>query len=142
MKNLFVMRSGAALVLMAASACASSVPPCSRVFAPIDPDLARKLYVSATGEREAVVASLEWAGFSVATDLRDTPLTLTVRLGGRRATRECGSVRNVVFELLHAGIRIAVIKGRGLTGSCHPNILREMSAELARLFNEPRPSGR
>lgn len=129
-------RSCAALLLLVATACTTAVPPYSRVFAPIDPELPRRLYVSSTGERGAVVDALTRNGFSIATDLRETPLTLSVRLGGKRSTQACGSVRNVVFELLHAGIRIAVIKGRGRTGSCQPNILVEMGAELARLFEQ------
>jgi hypothetical protein len=121
----------AALIL---SACSSVVPPETRVFAPIDPQIPPVLYVATNSEREEVIAALKQAGFSIASDLRETPLVLNVRLGGSRSSRDCGSVRNVVYDLRHGGVRVAYIRGRGWTGSCEPNMLTQMSAELARLF--------
>jgi len=131
------LKTGMLVLLVALAACASPVPPRSRIFAPLDPGIPPELYVTTTSEREAVLAALVQSDFSIAHDLRDTPLVLAVRLGGRRATRPCGSIRNVAYELLHEGVRIAVIKGRGWTGSCSPNILRDMGAELRRLFRQP-----
>jgi len=125
---------GIAVLLVALAGCSSPVAPRSRIFAPLDPDIPPRIYVTATSEREAVLAALVQSDFSIAHDLRDTPLVLAVRLGSRRATQPCGWVRNVSYELLHEGVRIAVIKGRGWTGSCSPNILRDMGAELRRLF--------
>jgi hypothetical protein len=129
------LRYGALLLLVAVGGCASIVPPQTKVFAPIDPGIAPRVFVTTNEERETVVAALERAGFSITSDLRKTPLVLAVRLGGRRSTRGCGSIRNVVYDLRHAGVRIALIKGRGWAGSCTPNILLDMSAELARLFD-------
>lgn len=130
-----LLRSGALLLVVAVGGCSSLVAPQMRVFGPIDPAIPPLLYVTTTAERENVLAALKQAGFSITSDLRETPLTLSVRLGGTRATRECGSVRNVVYELQHAGVRLAHIRGRGWTGSCTPNILLDMSAQLARLFD-------
>lgn len=124
----------AALLLVAATACSSIVPPETHVYAPIDPDIPPLLYVVADRERETVVSALRQAGFSIATDMRDAPLVLQVRLGGSRASKACGSVRNVVYDLRRSGVRVAFIRGRGWTGSCEPNMLTQMSAELARLF--------
>ena len=125
---------GAALLLVAALACSSIVPPTTRVYAPIEPDIPLRLYVVTPREREPVLAALRQAGFSIATDVRDAPLVLEVRLGGSRSSKACGSVRNVAYDLRHAGVRVAYIKGRGWTGSCEPNMLTQMSAELAGLF--------
>lgn len=129
------MRSGAFLLVVVLTACSSLVAPKMTVLGPIDPSIPPLLYVTTTGERETVLAALKQAGFSIASDFRDTPLVLSVRLGGTRASQRCGSVRNVVYELRHAGVRIATIQGRGWTGSCTPNILMDMSGALARLFD-------
>lgn len=128
----------AVLILLVAGGCASPVPPRTQVFAPIDVGAEQRLYVSTNDEREAVLAALRQAGFAITEDLQELPFVLTVRLGSRRSTSACGAVRNAVFQLMHSGVQIAVIKGRGSTGSCDPNILLDMSAELARLF--PRPA--
>jgi hypothetical protein len=130
------LRFAALLAGLAVAACSSVVPPEMRVFAPIDPQISPVLYVATNGEREEVIAALKQAGFSIASDLRETPLVLDVRLGSRRSSQECGSVRNVVYDLRHAGVRVAFIRGRGRTGSCQPNMLTQMSAELARLFDQ------
>jgi hypothetical protein len=127
-------RFGAAVILLTVMACSSIVPPTTRVYAPIDPDIPPLLYVVTARERETVLASLRQAGFSIATDMRDAPLVLHVRLGGSRSSKACGSVRNVVYDLRRSGVRVADIKGRGWTGTCQPNMLTQMSAELAGLF--------
>src|SRR5262245_18586690 len=131
----FLLRSSAFLLVVALGGCSSPVPPYMKVYGPIDPAIPPLLYVTTTAQRETVLAALKLAGFSIASDLREAPLTLSVRLERTRATRECGSVRNVVYKLQHAGALIAHIRGRGWTGSCTPNILLDMSAELACLFD-------
>lgn len=128
------LRWAALLVPLILAACSSVVPPETQVYAPIGPEIPPVLYVVTNSERETVIAALKQAGFSIASDLRDTPLVLDVRLGGSRSSRGCGSVRNVVYDLRHGGVRVAFIRGRGWTGSCEPNMLTQMSAELARLF--------
>jgi hypothetical protein len=130
------LRAGraAAFLLAGALACTSIVPPRTRVLGPIDPSSAPLLYVTTTAERENVVADLKLAGFSVTSDAREASAVLVVRLGGVRATRDCGSLRNVVYEVRQVGVRVAVIKGRGWLGSCSPSILRDMNAALAQLF--------
>jgi hypothetical protein len=126
----------ALLLLVAATACSSIVPPQTRVLAPIDPGTPRLVYVamSAESEREPVVAALGRAGFSVTSDPREAPLVLSVKTGGTRASKRCGAIRNVVYDLRHGTVRIAVVKARGWTGSCSPSIYLDMANELARLF--------
>src|SRR5262245_2894877 len=131
----FLLRSSAFLLVVALGGSSSPVPPDLKVYRPIAPAIPPTSYVTTPAQRETVLAALKLAGFSIASHLREPPLTLSVRLGRTRATRECGSVRNVVYELQHAGVLIAHIRGRGWTGSCTPNILLDMSAELARLFD-------
>jgi len=123
------------LLLIAALACASPVAPRTRVYAPLDTGLARNLYVTTNTQREAVLAELKLAGFASTRDTSVTPLVLVVRLGRVRRASSCGTVRNVSYELRQSGVVVAVIKGRGWIGSCDPNVLREMNAVLAHLFD-------
>ena len=126
---------GALLALGATLACSSIEPPRMRVFGPIDASLEPVLYVTTNRDREAVLAELTAAGFRPTSDLREAPLVLEVKLGRSRGSSECGSIRNVLYDLRHAGgVRIATVKARGWTGECRPSILSEASAELASLF--------
>jgi hypothetical protein len=104
------------------------------VLGPLDPGVPPLLYVTTNAERENVVADLVLAGFEVASDGRETSTVLVVKLGRIRSRRSCGALRNVVYELRHVGVLVAVIKGRGWMGSCAPSVLRDMNTELARLF--------
>jgi hypothetical protein len=122
------------LLLFLTLACSSSVAPQMKVFGPIDPSITRLLYVTTNAERESVLAALRQAGFSITSDARETTFQLVVRLGASRSSRTCGWIRNVVYELRQKEVRIALVKGRGWTGSCSPNILLDMSARLAALF--------
>jgi len=123
------------LLLVAAVACTTPVAPVTRVLGPLDPGLERLLYVTTNAELENVVADLRLAGFETTADARRTPLVLLVKLGKARSTNSCGSLRNVVYQLRQGGVVVAVIKGRGWIGSCHPSILGGMNAALAHLFD-------
>jgi hypothetical protein len=145
-------RGPALLLLVAAGACANVQAPRTKVLAPLDPSLDRVLYVTTDRAREDVLAALKQAGFTIATDARQTSIMLEVRLGGvRDRSPRCGKLRNVSYGLRQGGILIAVIKGRGWTGaSCRPNVFDQMNGTLAQLFGpgsapaggegaEPRP---
>jgi len=129
-------RRGALLpLLLGAIACTTPVAPRARVLGLIDPDLERILYVTTNAEHENVVAELEFAGFDTTRDTRETALVLVVKLGSVRRSSPCGSLRNVSYVLHQQGFVVAVIKGRGWTGSCQPSILRDLNAELVHLFD-------
>jgi len=127
---------GARLLLVAACACANVVAPQLKVLAPLDPSLDRVLYVTSSGAREDIVASLKQAGFTIAADARETSIVLDVKLGSVRSRSDrCGTLRNVSYGLRQGGVLIAMIRGRGWTGaSCTPNLYTEMNLALAHLF--------
>ena len=129
-------RGGARLLLVAACACANVVAPQLKVLAPLDPSLDRVLYVTSSGAREDIVASLKQAGFTIAADARETSIVLDVKLGSVRSRSDrCGTLRNVSYGLRQGGVLIAMIRGRGWTGaSCTPNLYTEMNLALAQLF--------
>lgn len=118
------------LILLLEAACSSTVPPTATKRAPIPLDRNAGVYVVAQQQREAIIDSLWNAGIEIATDLGSMGYGLDVRLGSSRGNRPCGSVHNVVYTLSNAGRRLLVIKGRGATGTCDPNIFDEMSREL------------
>jgi len=130
-----------AFALAVGIGCTTPVPPQTRVLSTIAPDVPMKLYVMTNDELGAVVEQLERAGFEIANDPTNAPGVLHVRLGSSRGSRECGLNRNASFDLRLNSVRVAVIKGRGYTGTCSPNILGAMSTELARLYSPDHREG-
>jgi hypothetical protein len=63
-----------------------------------------------------------------------TSYGLEVRVGRTRSSKSCGTTNNVVYNLSKGGQRVLVIKGRGMTGSCNPNVFDDMSQKLATYF--------
>lgn len=118
------------MLILLQFACTSTVPASitKRAYAAIDPDAA--IFVIASQQREAIVASLEKAGARLSPDPEGMDYALDVQLGQNRAIKNCGSVHNVSYSLTRAGRRLMVIKGRGATGTCDPNIFDDMSREL------------
>ena len=58
--------------------------------------------------------------------------TLIAKVGSKRGSSEpCGTTNNVVYDLRSGSGRVLVIKGRGRTGTCKPNIFDDMSQKLA-----------
>ncbi|GEM_PF-2483570 len=114
--------------------CGSRVPPTVTLHPQmaLDPDAA--IYVTSNRQRERVMLAVQNAGLNVASEFRDARYSLRVKIGRSRGGGECGANANVVYILDAIGRRAMVIKGRGRTGDCEPNILDEMSAKLAMGF--------
>jgi len=129
----------AGVVATLGSGCTTLVPPRVQVLSPLDPGTGPFVYLTASDERDRVARSLERAGLTVTDDIRVASTLLEVRLGDGRARRSCGAVRNVSYVLRQRGSPIVVIKARGRTGSCEPNVLDATSEELARLMAAPGP---
>jgi hypothetical protein len=113
--------------------CASDVPPTvTRNYGyPIEKKM--DIFLIAPDERARITESLEKAGLKPVEVRKDVGYTLDVRLGGNRRTEPCGSVRNVTYILSGPTGRLLVIKGRGATGTCQPNLYDGMSALMASL---------
>lgn len=131
------MRRYAILVLLGFSAaCTSPVPP-TVTKAPIAPITGRaEVFLSATEQGPRIRKSLRDAGFEVVSST-GAPYTLVVKVGNGRASMECGAVNNVSYDLRSPGGRVMVMKGRGRTGTCTPNIFDDMSRKLASYFDMP-----
>jgi hypothetical protein len=123
----------AILFALVAVGCHGKVPY-TRVIGPVPENEQRVIYVTAERERDVVLQQLEKAGFTIVSEPSESPARLDVRMGTPQARRSCGRYRNLVFNVSRGGIRVVVIKARGWTGSCEPNMLLEMSHELARVF--------
>lgn len=115
------------------TSCASDVPPTvTRNYGyPIDKKM--DMFLITTDERARITESLRKAGFRPVEVRKDGGYTLDVRLGGNRRTQPCGSVRNVTYILTGPSGRMLVVKGRGATGTCQPNLYDGMSALMASL---------
>jgi hypothetical protein len=122
------------LLLVLSAACTSTVPA-TVTRGPLGPVMTNpRIFVSAANQSVRIVRSLRDAGFTVKEGFRDVDYTLEVRIGDSRASRECGSVNNVIYILNQSGQQFMIIKGRGLTGSCSPNVFDDMSRKLAAYY--------
>jgi hypothetical protein len=116
-------------------ACTSKVPATVTVSPPL-PIKSAKIFLLAHSQRDRIAKSLIDASLDVTDEWTTDSYALTVRVGNRRGARACGAVSNVAYELRgivpNAGAqRLMVIKGRGGTGSCEPNVFDDMSRLLA-----------
>lgn len=110
--------------------CTSPVPP--TVTKPPRTSLKHNplLFVQATRHQQQITESLHSAGLQLASSFADADYALEVRVGNGRGGGSCGGTSNVAY-ILREGTVVMVIKGRGETGSCTPNIFDEMSEKLA-----------
>jgi len=90
-----------------------------------------KLFVQATAHREQIMESLYNAGLDLNDSLSGADYTLLVKVGRNRHSTRCGGISNVAYLLQSEGRFILVIKGRGFTGSCSPNVFDDISQKLA-----------
>ena len=123
-----------ALQVAFGSGCTSPVPP--TVTRP--PAMALKanpaIFVQATAQRPRIEESLLHAGVQVAESYGDADYILNVSVGRRRGDQACGGTSNVAYILDGRAGHLMVIKGRGLTGTCTPNIFVDMSQKLITYF--------
>jgi hypothetical protein len=117
-------------VVALAAACSSTIPARVTRPPPLPIDANAAFFVTATQQRDRVAQSLVNSGFTATDAWADATYSLNAKFGGSRSTDPCGSVNNVVYEIYFQGQRVMVIKGRGATGACHPNILDEMAQAI------------
>jgi hypothetical protein len=92
------------------------------------------VFLQARVQRPRVAESLRNAGVRLAESFAEADYILTTNVGRRRQTQVCGGSSNIAYILDGRGRHLMVIKGRGLTGTCTPNIFDDMSQELASYF--------
>jgi hypothetical protein len=116
------------------SGCTSPVPPTvtRTPRAPLEANPA--VFLQASVQRPRVAESLRNAGVRLAESFAEADYILNVNVGRRRQTQACGGSSNIAYILDGRGRHLMVIKGRGLTGTCTPNIFDDMSQKLASYF--------
>jgi hypothetical protein len=120
----------AVTVVALAAACSSTIPAKVTRAPPMPIDASAGFFVTATQQRDRVAQSLVNAGFTTTDAWADATYSLNAKFGGSRSTDPCGTVNNVIYELYFQGQRVMVVKGRGATGACEPNILDEMAEQI------------
>ncbi len=128
--SFFVLAS----VFLLLPACSSVVPP-TVTWGPVaaitgEPTVSLK----ANRQLPRIQQSLRSAGLATGVGPADAEYALQVKVGKSRRTKPCGTLHNVVYLLRGQAGRVLVIKGRGLTGTCSPNIFDDMSQTLASFF--------
>ena len=114
--------------------CTSPVPPTvtRTPMAPLKENPA--VFLQASVQRPRIAESLRNAGIRLAESFAEADYILNVNVGRRRATQTCGGISNIAYILDGRGRHLMVMKGRGLTGACAPNIFDDMSKKLASYF--------
>jgi len=131
------VRVAAVLVLACALLPSCSTPvPATVTFGPSirmtrEPTIA----VLAVEQRVEIEDSLRAAGMIVPHD-RPANYWLQVDVGSSRGSQSCGSIANVKYTLIRRGTPILVVKGRGPTGRCEPNVFDEMSQLMESYFGD------
>ncbi len=90
-----------------------------------------KIFIQATVQQGWIVESLRNAGIDAQDSLPGADYTLLVKVGRNRRSTQCGGISNVAYLLSGGGRYVLVLKGRGPTGSCIPNVFDDMSQKLA-----------
>ncbi len=113
------------------SGCTSTVPATVtlRPGSPLDPK--PMIYLNAPVQWERIAQSLRDAGMTPTDNFNEANYALDVRVGKSRSSAECGGLSNVAYFLTRSNNRVMVIKGRGRTGGCTPNVFDDMSRKLA-----------
>ena len=123
-----------ALSFTLGSGCTSPVPP-TVTRQPATPLKANPaVYLQATVQGPRIAESLRTAGVRLVESYGEADYILNVNVGRRRRNQECGGSSNIAYILDGRGSHLMVIKGRGLTGTCAPNVFDAMSQKLVTYF--------
>ncbi len=116
------------------SGCTSPVPP-TVTRAPTTPLIASPaIFLQASVQKPRVAESLRKAGVRLTESYAEADYILNVNVGKRRKNQTCGGSSNIAYVLDGRDRHLMVIKGRGLTGTCAPNVFDDMSQKLATYF--------
>ena len=131
-----IIAATALLTVSLLTSCASTVEPTITQFpiAELKPDA--PIYVIANRQRPRVVRALRDAGLNITNRVTNDSYSLRVMIGRSRVSRSCGPKANTVYILNAFGQRLFVLKSRGFSGECEPNMLDDMSRVLAQQFRE------
>ena len=116
------------------SGCTSPVPP-TVTRAPTTPLKANPaIFLQANVQRPRIAESLRKAGVHLSESYTKADYILNVKVGRRRSNQTCGGSSNIAYVLDGRNRHLMVIKARGLTGTCAPNVFDDMSQTLATYF--------
>jgi hypothetical protein len=131
-------RAGAAALVIAAilglAACANTVPPRTDWGPSRELNLEPRIFVTASSQLERTKESMTKNRFTLVGSEREANYLLQVDIGSPRDPLDCGATNEVTYTLSAGPERVLVIKGRGKTGSCEPNVLDDMSLHLRSVF--------
>ena len=131
MRNVMFFLFLLVLPLGLTSACSHVVPATVTAIPQVPIHKGANIFVVAQAQRDRIVKSLVDAGLNVSDEWAVDDYSLTVSVGRWRGSSGCSGVSNVAYVLNDAGRRLMVIKGRGATDECVPNVFDDMSRLLA-----------
>jgi len=92
------------------------------------------IFLQANVQRPRIAESLRKAGVRLSESYSEADYILNVKVGRRRNNQTCGGSSNIAYVLDGRNRHLMVIKARGLTGTCAPNVFDDMSLKLATYF--------
>ena len=116
------------------SGCTTPVPPTVTRSPTTSLKANPSIYLQATVQTPRVAESLRSANVRLTETFSEADYILTVNVGKRRRSQTCGGISNVSYILDGRASHLMVIKGRGLTGTCVPNVFDGMSQKLSTYF--------
>ena len=126
----FILPTFLALLLLAG--CTNPVPPTVTLGPLVDISENPSIFLTASRQYPRVQQSLSDAGLSLVSSASDADYYLVVTIGRSRTRYQCGIMANIIYSLSRPNNSpMLVIKARGKTGACEPNILDELSQTLA-----------
>jgi len=131
-----IIAATALLAISFLTSCAATVEPTITQFPTAELKSDAPIYVIANRQRPRVVRALREAGLNVTNRVTNDSYSLRVLIGRPRITQSCGPKTNIVYILNAFGQRLFVLKSRGYSGDCEPNMLDDMSRVLAQQFRE------
>ncbi len=116
------------------SGCTSPVPP-TVTRAPTTPLKENPaIFLQASVQNPRIAESLRNAGVRLSESYAEADYILNVNVGRRHDDQTCGGSSNIAYILDDRNSHLMVIKARGLTGTCAPNVFDDMSQKLATYF--------
>ncbi len=132
--QIFAIAIAIATQVVLVSGCTSPVPP-TVTRAPTTPLKENPaIFLQASVQNPRIAESLRKAGVRLSESYAEADYILNVNVGRRHNNQICGGSSNIAYVLDGRGGRLMVMKGRGLTGTCVPNVFDDMSQKLATYF--------
>jgi len=131
------------LLAATVTGCATTKPenPEVQLFSALPQGRETPIFVTAARQKEEIKLALQEAGFRIVDRIGEETVLMRATIGIDQDSKACGTFNNVRFQFRADNRNIAEANAKGWTGSCQPNILRDISHELWQQFSNVSHTG-